>query len=100
MPIQETLAPLALTEIPTQELAEISFVVPVVERYDDLVELYGSFSREARKITQRYEFVFVLDGGFEQAYQVVKSLRATDPRVRVVRLQGQSGRIDCFNGGF
>ena len=54
-------------------------MVPVAERPDDLKELYGSFSREVSKFTERYEFIFVIDDGFEQAYEAAKSLRAADP---------------------
>jgi glycosyltransferase involved in cell wall biosynthesis len=100
MPFQETLPLPALKEKVGQELTEISFVVPVVERHDDLIELYKRFSHEASKITERYEFIFVIDDGFERAYEAAKSLRAEDPRVRVIRLQGQSGEATALMVGF
>ena len=88
----------ALNETSNQELTEIS--LSCRERTRRLMELYSSFSREASKITERYEFIFVVQDGFEQAYQVAKSLRATDPRVRVLRLQGQSGESTALMVGF
>ena len=100
MPFQETLPVPALTETSNQQSTEISFVVPVVERPDDLEELYASFSREVSKITGRYEFVFVVQDGFEHAYETAKSMRAADPRVRVIRLQGQSGESTALMVGF
>jgi glycosyltransferase involved in cell wall biosynthesis len=42
----------------------ISVVVPVVERADDLVALYRSYSAELATRGEEHEFVFVFDGGF------------------------------------
>jgi hypothetical protein len=42
----------------------ISVVVPVVERADDLVALYQSFSAELEARGSQHEFIFVFDGGF------------------------------------
>jgi glycosyltransferase involved in cell wall biosynthesis len=42
----------------------ISVVVPVVERADDLVELYQAFSAELEARGDEHEFIFVFDGGF------------------------------------
>jgi glycosyltransferase involved in cell wall biosynthesis len=42
----------------------ISVVVPVVERADDLVTLYRTFSAELDARGEEHEFVFVFDGGF------------------------------------
>src|SRR5687768_3266916 len=42
----------------------VSVVVPVVERADDLTELYRSFAAELNARGEEFEFVFVFDGGF------------------------------------
>jgi glycosyltransferase involved in cell wall biosynthesis len=42
----------------------ISVVVPVVERADDLVMLFRTFSAELDTRGDEYEFVFVFDGGY------------------------------------
>jgi glycosyltransferase involved in cell wall biosynthesis len=42
----------------------VSVVVPVVERADDLVTLYRTYSDELDARGEEHEFVFVFDGGF------------------------------------
>ncbi len=42
----------------------ISVVVPVVERADDLVTLYQTFSAELEALGEEHEFIFVFDGGY------------------------------------
>jgi glycosyltransferase involved in cell wall biosynthesis len=42
----------------------VSVVVPVVERADDLVELYRTFSAALDARGEEHEFLFVFDGGF------------------------------------
>ena len=43
----------------------VSVVVPVVERADDLVALYREFGAQLAARGERFEFLFVFDGGFE-----------------------------------
>jgi glycosyltransferase involved in cell wall biosynthesis len=42
----------------------VSVVVPVVERADDLVQLYRTYADELAARGEEHEFVFVFDGGF------------------------------------
>jgi len=79
---------------------DISVVIPVVERHDDLQELIASFKAQITKVTERYEFLFVLSEGFDSALDVAKRLRAADERVRVIRLQGTSDESTALMVGF
>ena len=40
---------------------DISIIVPVVERYDDLRKLYSEFASAFDKLDKSYEFIFVVD---------------------------------------
>lgn len=42
----------------------VSVLVPVVERADDLVDLYRTFGGELDRRGEEHEFLFVFDGGF------------------------------------
>lgn len=79
---------------------DITVVVPITERHDDLVELYRTFSREIEKIAREHEFIFVIDGGFEEAYQTIKGLKENDPRIRIIKLTGKFGESVALAKGF
>lgn len=79
---------------------DITVVVPIAERHDDLAELHRAFSREIEKITCRYEFIFVIDGGFEEAYRTIRSLKENDPRIRIVKFAGRFGESVALAKGF
>ena len=65
----------------------ISVIVPVVERTDDLVELYRAFAAELDSRGESYEFLFVFDGGFT-------------PPPELSALSQQPCRfVDCRHGG-
>lgn len=56
----------------------VSVVVPVVERVDDLMALYHDFAAELDRLGEEHEFLFVFDGGFEPAPELVALSRTTD----------------------
>jgi glycosyltransferase involved in cell wall biosynthesis len=49
----------------------VSVVVPVVERTDDLMTLYRAFAGELDRLGEEHEFLFVFDGGFAPAPELV-----------------------------
>jgi glycosyltransferase involved in cell wall biosynthesis len=49
----------------------VSVVVPVVERADDLVTLYRTFSAELDSRGEEHEFIFVFDGGFSPPQELL-----------------------------
>ncbi|MDQ3137207.1 MAG: glycosyltransferase [Gemmatimonadota bacterium] len=49
----------------------VSVIVPVVERADDLMALYGAFAGELDRRGEEHEFLFVFDGGFAAPPELV-----------------------------
>jgi glycosyltransferase involved in cell wall biosynthesis len=49
----------------------VSVIVPVVERTDDLMTLYRAFAGELDRLGEEHEFLFVFDGGFAPAPELV-----------------------------
>ena len=64
------------------EVGLVSVLVPVVERVDDLTGLYRAFAAELDRLGEEYEFLFVFDGGFEPAPELLALSRET-PSVRL-----------------
>ena len=53
---------------------DISIIVPVVERYDNLRKLYTEYSAAFDKLDKSYEFIFVVDGEFDKVFVDLKKL--------------------------
>ena len=83
-----------------QKIAEISVVVPITERHDDLKVLYGLYRDELVRLEKDFEFVFVLVGDFEIAFRDLSELVMEDDRVRVIRLPRRLGESAALMEGF
>lgn len=56
----------------------ISVLVPIVERADDLLDLYRAFAGELDRRGEQHEFLFVFDGGFTPPPELVALSREDD----------------------
>jgi glycosyltransferase involved in cell wall biosynthesis len=56
----------------------VSVVVPVVERADDLPTLYRAFAGELDRRGEEHEFLFVFDGGFDPAPELLELSHEND----------------------
>ncbi|MEW6001520.1 MAG: glycosyltransferase [Nitrospirota bacterium] len=81
------------------EPVDISVIVPVVERYDDLEMLYLSYAEEIEKLTENYEFIFVIDGHMESAYKSVKRFSRHNPKIRVIKFMRPLGESAALATG-
>jgi glycosyltransferase involved in cell wall biosynthesis len=78
----------------------ISVVIPVVERYGDLEQIYDEFSAELARLGQTAEFLFVVD---EQLRGAVPALRRVQARaqqeVLIILLGGPFGASAALTTG-
>jgi len=86
--------------LPHQEIPEVSVVVPIIERHDDLKVLYGLYRDELVRLRKGFEFIFVLVGDFEVASRDLSELMKDDARVRVIRLPRRLGESAALMEGF
>ncbi|MCP5004246.1 MAG: glycosyltransferase [Planctomycetes bacterium] len=77
----------------------ISIIVPVVERYDDLSKLYFEFSSAFDKLEVSYEFIFVLDGEFDDAYHVLQGLKKEHSSMKIIKLSRNHGEAVALSIG-
>ena len=69
------------------DATKISVVVPVYNNEQSLPTLHQRFADVAARISQsEFEFLFVDDGSKDNSFGVLKTLAASDPRVKVLRL--------------
>jgi len=79
---------------------EISAIVPVSERQDDVRQLYADYKAALDSLDRSYEVIFVLDGAFPRVYEELTSLRGEGEAVKVMQLTQSFGEAAAFTVGF
>jgi len=87
------------TEYEGDRVPHISVVVPVVERFDDLERLYKDFSAEISKVTDDFEFVFIVEPSQFGALASLRRLMAGEARVRLFRFNSSFGEAAALAAG-
>ena len=83
-----------------EEAPEISVVVPLSERYDNIKKLYQLNSDELRKIGKTFEFIFVVDGKFQNAYEDLLQLKGDGHPIRIIKFSKHFGEATALMEGF
>ncbi|MFQ5963561.1 MAG: glycosyltransferase [Candidatus Scalinduaceae bacterium] len=78
---------------------DISVIVPVVERYDNFHKLYSEYSSAFDKLDKSYEFIFVVDGGFFEAFEDLKKLKTRHPSIKIIKLVKNFGESIALSVG-
>jgi glycosyltransferase involved in cell wall biosynthesis len=78
----------------------LSLVVPVFNEEGNVGALHGELTRVATALGQPYEIVFVNDGSRDGTRTALDQLRATDPHLRIVDLDGNFGEAAALSAGF
>lgn len=87
-------------ETGSRKSVELSVVIPISERYDDLKSLHQRYARELTASGHSFEFIFVLDGPNHDALRVLKELKAEYSEVRLVTLNRWVGEATALSVGF
>lgn len=80
--------------------AEITVVIPVTERYDDIHELYAQYKEGLKGTPHTYEFVYVIDGHFPEVVGELKTLRDQGEPIRIIKLAKYFGEATALTAGF
>jgi glycosyltransferase involved in cell wall biosynthesis len=86
------------TTMPDAETGLISVVVPVVERADDLLNVYRTFAQALDQRGQPYEFLFVFDGRFTPPAELL-ALGQDQHAVRVLCFAREFGETAALRLG-
>lgn len=80
---------------------DVSVVVPIVERYGDLKQLYQEFSAELTRLGHSSEFIFVVDDSQRSAIPALRDLQKTEgDRLSILQLNGSFGESAALTLGF
>jgi len=78
---------------------ELSVIIPVGQRSDDLEKLHSSYSRSLDACGLSYEVVYVLDGALDAAIAQLSVLRDAGQRIKVIQLSKRFGEAAALMAG-
>ena len=79
---------------------DVSVVVPVSERHDDMRQLYDLYADELKEMNKLFEFIFILDGNFPSAFAALQKLKEEGNPVRIVKFAKSFGESTALMEGF
>lgn len=78
----------------------VSVIIPVGERYDDVIELYEAYTTALRETGRSFEFVYVLDGRLDPAFAQLRELQKRGERLKIIKLAKPFGEATALTAGF
>jgi glycosyltransferase involved in cell wall biosynthesis len=79
---------------------EVSLVIPVYDEEGNVEPLHAELTRAGQALGKPYEIVFVNDGSRDGTLARLEALQTTDPRLRIVDLDGNFGEAAALSAGF
>jgi len=83
-----------------QETPKYSVVVPIFNEEDNLDNLLAEVVPVMERMGEPFEIIAVDDGSEDTSYEKLKTLRAGEPRLKVIRFRGNFGQTAAFAAGF
>jgi glycosyltransferase involved in cell wall biosynthesis len=79
---------------------EITAVIPVGDRHDDIRDLYEDYKRGVSGLGRSCEFIFVLDGEYPEVLEQLTALQQQGDRLKIIRLSKRFGEATALTAGF
>ncbi len=79
---------------------QISVVIPVLQRVDNLEDLYSGYKTALDETGRTYETIFVLDGGNDAVVEQLDDLRTRDTSFKTIQLAKYFGESTVLSAGF
>jgi len=79
---------------------KVSVIVPICNERDNLRPLHAELVAALRKTGHPYEIIYVNDGSTDGSREVLRSIHAEDPDVRVLALRKNFGQTAALAAGF
>ncbi len=79
---------------------KISIIVPITERHDNLVEIYHDLKEAMAERVLDLEFIFIVDGDFQEGYEDLKSLRESGEKLTIIKHARTFGEATSISEGF
>lgn len=89
-----------MPELQMPSRPDISAIVPVGSRHDDVEELVDDYARGLQKAGVSFELILVLDGPRGTLAEKINSLMSSRPWLRLIRLPRELGESVALAAGF
>ena len=83
-------------ETPSEQVVQLSVVIPISGRWDDLRDIYDQYAKEISATGHSYEFIFVLDGPDQAALRPLRALKFDHPEIQVIALNRWFGEATAL----
>jgi len=83
----------------TKDKEVCSVVIPVFNEEENLELLYHRLSKVLENLCQDYEIIFVDDGSTDKSLKIIKKLRKTDERAKVISFSRNFGHQIAITAG-
>jgi glycosyltransferase involved in cell wall biosynthesis len=98
---KEDLSKISITNIHKEEkIPEVSVVIPISERHDEIKQLYKLYADELTRIKKHFEFIFVVDGEFSNAYNDLLKLKNEGNPIKLIKFAKSFGESTALMEGF
>ena len=81
-------------------MPHISVVIPVYKAEGCLQELYRRLRASVETVTEDFEIIMVEDCGEDNSWEIMKAIRETDSRVKIIQLMRNFGQHNALMCGF
>ena len=81
-------------------MVELSVVIPVYNEEDNLPLLWPELRGVLESMSVTFEVLFVDDGSRDRSAELIRAIRESDARVRLVRLKLNAGETAATDAGF
>ena len=81
-------------------MVDLSVVIPVYNEEDNLPLLWPELRAVLASLRLSFEVIFVDDGSRDRSAEIIRSLRESDARVRLVRFKTNAGETAATDAGF
>ncbi len=79
---------------------EVSVVVPISERHDNIKKLYHLYADELKFLKKEFEFIFIVDGDFPEAYNDLLELKNGENPISITKFAKGFGESSALMEGF
>lgn len=79
---------------------ELSIVIPFFNEEENITGVYGTLKDALKSVNRTHEIIAVDDGSQDRSFDILSSLAASDPCLRVIKLRRNFGQTPALAAGF
>ncbi|HET7313357.1 glycosyltransferase [Salinisphaera sp.] len=79
---------------------DVSVIIPVSERYDNVREVYNAYKADLDRTSYAYEIIYVLDGAYADVLAELRQLLSEGEPLKIIRFTRAFGESTALTAGF